>query len=301
MAYDGFRPNPLNRRRFLASTGVLAAAAAASSVVPTRANMLLANPLDDLIGDAAAPALGALARDTIAGVCAFTVPGGDEYSAAQGVTSETPGGIEAAADEFLIGALDDFLPLPQRVLQGLVANLARSMEDVELPGELFDAAEPVAAELDDVVGRLLESDETVPISLLIAMLLNFLATGVSPGSAAPDPFPSPFANLSYADKVEVFRRFEEPVPELIGAVDEQLTEPLQGSPSGLLQFVAGALLEFSAFPAYSEFHAFDTEAREATQRPIGWDLATYMPGRRTPAEGWDEFIGYFQDRRSVEG
>ena len=48
------------------------------------------------------------------------------------------------------------------------------------------------------------------------------------------------------------------------------------------------LLTLSGFSPYTEFHVFDPVARRATRRPIGWDLSLYMPGRITPADGWDD-------------
>jgi hypothetical protein len=44
---------------------------------------------------------------------------------------------------------------------------------------------------------------------------------------------------------------------------------------------------------------YDPATKTVSKRPVGWDLSSYMPGRTTPADGWDEFLGYFQGRQST--
>ncbi|MCW2986374.1 MAG: hypothetical protein JWR63_3944 [Conexibacter sp.] len=66
-----------------------------------------------------------------------------------------------------------------------------------------------------------------------------------------------------------------------------------------MRFLGGTLLEPAPFAPYSEYGVFDPATRRATRRPVGWDLSRSMPGRTTPADGWDELIGYHQDRRAV--
>src|SRR4051794_12597232 len=66
-----------NRRAFLWRTGSLGAAASIA-LYPSIARA--AGALDPVIDDIAAPALKMLARDTIAGLVAFEVPGSDKYS-----------------------------------------------------------------------------------------------------------------------------------------------------------------------------------------------------------------------------
>jgi hypothetical protein len=53
-----------------------------------------------------------LVQQTMNGLVAFIVPGPDRYSRAQGMTTKTPGGIEAGATPVLIRTLDRFLPGP---------------------------------------------------------------------------------------------------------------------------------------------------------------------------------------------
>ena len=78
-----------------------------------------------------------------------------------------------------------------------------------------------------------------------------------------------------------------------------LPQPLTQSVSGVLEFVAGALLEFSAFGAYSEFGVFDPATRRLTGRPVGWQIASYQPNG--VVDGWDDFKGYYQGRTEVTG
>ena len=77
-------------------------------------------------------------------------------------------------------------------------------------------------------------------------------------------------------------------------IDSKLSEPLKDSISGLLEFLAGALVEFVAFGSFSEFGVFDAATGTLTATPVGWTLTQYLalaPNNR-PVEGWDEFKGY---------
>jgi hypothetical protein len=50
---------------------------------------------------------------------------------------------------------------------------------------------------------------------------------------------------------------------------------------------------------YSEFDVFDHATRSLDARPVGWDLARYLPDGG-PRDGWDDLQGYFQGRRRVD-
>src|SRR5882672_3199017 len=123
-----------SRRSFLWRTGSLGAAATVA-LYPSIAKA--AGVLDPLIDDIAAPALKILARDTIAGLVAFEVPGSDKYSQAQGVTSTRPGGIDAKGDELFLIDLDDFLPLPDSYVHALAASFTTSVSEIPIPLELL--------------------------------------------------------------------------------------------------------------------------------------------------------------------
>jgi hypothetical protein len=115
-----------------------------------------------------------------------------------------------------------------------------------------------------------------PISGALAAILNGYATQVNP-HAAGGAFISPFARLKFADKIEVFRRFE--------------TDSV-GTP---LDFVAGVTISGVGFVCYSEWGAYDFEKRRLTGTPVGWITSGYTG----PADGRDELKGYFENRRSV--
>ncbi|MBW3657924.1 MAG: hypothetical protein KY457_04755 [Actinobacteria bacterium] len=141
----------------------------------------------------------------------------------------------------------------------------------------------------------LANDGTVPLSGGIASMINVVATSVNPvGGTAP--FPSTFARLSFDDKVETWRRLEEETRALDSS---SMPEPFAHS-SGVLQFVFGVLPGFVQFFAFSEIDVWDPAQRALTGRPVGWDHASYLEGLGTTTpEGWDEFLGYYQNRRSV--
>ncbi len=112
-----------------------------------------------------------------------------------------------------------------------------------------------------------------PLSATAATVLNGVAQVVNPDP--PDgPFSSPFANLSFQQKVTVFGYLEA----------DQALAPL------------ASLLEFAcAFLAYSEAGVFDSRTRKLTGWPVGWTISGYQGVSR----GHDEFKGYFQNRRKV--
>jgi hypothetical protein len=129
--------------------------------------------------------------------------------------------------------------------------------------------------------------------------LNFLATLVNPDSIV-GPFTSPFANLSFDQKIAAFRLVEEDATSVVALLDTNLPEPLKESLSGLLAFLPGALLEFAAFGIYGEFSAFDPQTRQLVGVPVGWQLSNYLAGANfTPVEGWNEFKGYLGGRTSA--
>jgi hypothetical protein len=289
-----------NRRAFLWRTGSLGAAASVA-LYPSIARA--AGVLDPVLSQIAAPALQVLARDTVAGLVAFEVPGGDAYSKAQRVTSTRPGGIDAKATDVLLTDLDGFLPVPDSYVHALAASFTTAVSDLPIPldllGPLARLGEKFAPQMDDALRSLTQSDTTVPLSLVIALTLNFLATQVNPSSIA-GPFPtSPFANLSFDDKAKAFEALEATDPQLLATLDSNAPEPLKDSLSGLLKFVGGALQEFGTYLSYGEWGVFDPKTKTVSKRPVGWDLSNYMPGRTTPADGWNEFLGYFEGRQST--
>jgi hypothetical protein len=118
---------------------------------------------------------------------------------------------------------------------------------------------------------------TLPASGGVSFLLNRYALEVNPAGAGP--FSSPFARLSFAEKAEVFKRFEADT-----AWDD--TE---------FKFVSGILPGFVAFLAWSEAGVIDPETRKPKRRPVGWRLSNYDG----PAEGHAELRGYYRGHRKA--
>lgn len=284
-------PARYGRRAFLVRSGVLGAAIAlvdVPSLLEPSAIGAATPSLMDL-----APVFDELSKDTINGLVAFVVPGPDLYSVAQGVHDTAPGGLAADGSAFMLNALDNFYPVPQEPLrllaQALATGISSNLPAVRLPLVLQELAD----ELDAVLKLLLSGETTVPLSLLVTLLLNFVATLVD-ATAVNGAFLSPFSRLNFKQKTEAFQLMETDAANIASMIDGQITEPVRNSVSGLIEFLAGALLEFSAFGSFSEFGVFDAATRTLTGTPVGWTLSNYLataPSNQ-PVEGWDEFKGY---------
>ncbi len=294
----------LRRRDLLLRAGVLGAAAVVSGSWVGTARANLPEALEGLLEQVGNPALRLLGHDTLAGLAVYAVPGPDRYSAAQKLTSSSPGPIEARAPKLLAHTLDNYVSWPDNYVHALVAAFSTGVSDVPVPPEALTgplrALELTGATLDDVIEVALRNDRTIPASLATALMMNFAATRVRPAAVA-GPIPaSPFANLTHAEKGKAFQLIEQADPALVELIDANAPQPLKRGASGLLRFLGNTLLTLAPYAAYSEFGVFDRRTRRATRRPVGWDLSRYMPGRTTPADGWPEFIGYYQGRRAVE-
>jgi hypothetical protein len=233
------------------------------------------------------------------------VPGNDAYSKAQGVTSLTPGAVDARAHELIMESADFFLPLPDNYAQAMAAAFVNGVSDQPLPAEFLAQVglqlEQGAVTLDQALAALLQNDGAVPLSLLFALFLNFEATAVNPVALVGPFLASPFANLKFADKAKVFERIERADTDLVAMLDDNLPESLRSELSGILKYVGGTLMEFAGYTPFTEYGAFDLEARVATSRPVGWAITQYLPGRMTPVDGHDEFIGYYKNHKSAAG
>jgi hypothetical protein len=120
---------------------------------------------------------------------------------------------------------------------------------------------------DVLIATVDESTPFIPsFSVQIAAILNGLAQGVNPGGGGT--LASPFANLSFAQKVAVFQIMDAtPALELFG----------------------GLLPLFAAFFCYSEAGVLDPATRKLTGQPLGWTLCHYQG----VADGRAELLGYF--------
>jgi hypothetical protein len=290
---------PLRRRAFLARIGVLGAALGGGGLL-TRSLLNPAdaatNPLLPTTVDLLRPVLAELARDTLNGLTTFALPGPDAYSRTQGVSSKTPGALEAGATDFMINALDHFVPFPDALAQPISAALVTGLADTGFAVPGLEVLPVQLRSLDRALAAYLQSDEAIPLSFPIAGLLNLMATQVNP-LAVNGTHLSPFARLTYAEKAKAFELIEKTDSDLVELLDVHFPEPLKASVSGLLKFVGGALIEFATFGAYGEFAVYDRASRTLKGRPVGWDLTGYQPDG--PVEGWDDFIGYYQGRKEV--
>jgi hypothetical protein len=290
---------PLGRRAFLARIGVLGAALGGGGLL-TRSLLNPAdaatNPLLPTTVDLLRPVLAELARDTLNGLTTFALPGPDAYSRTQGVSSKTPGALEAGATDFMINALDHFVPFPDALAQPISAALVTGLADTGFAVPGLEVLPVQLRSLDRALAAYLQSDEAIPLSFPIAGLLNLMATQVNP-LAVNGAHLSPFARLTYAEKAKAFELIEKTDSDLVELLDVHFPEPLKASVSGLLKFVGGALIEFATFGAYGEFAVYDRASRTLKGRPVGWDLTGYQPDG--PVEGWDDFIGYYQGRQEV--
>src|SRR5262245_13226458 len=106
------------RRTFLTHAGHLAGAAAILG--PFSASFTRTSAMVPSMAE------GNLLFDTMNAFVAFVVPGPDEYSVAQGVSSSESGGIDAGATAFLIGALDLSAPFAP----GFASTVAGILNDI---------------------------------------------------------------------------------------------------------------------------------------------------------------------------
>jgi len=146
-------------------------------------------------------------------------------------------------------------------------SVAQGASTVEAGGVDMGVTDLLIATLD-------ESTPFLPqFSATVAAILNGLAQVVNP--SAVGPFLSPFARLSFAEKAAVFQIMDG-------------TDPLKP--------LAGVLPAFVAFFCYSEAAVFDPATRSLTGEPIAWELSSYQG----VADGRNEFLGYFENRRNVQ-
>jgi hypothetical protein len=294
----------LSRRNFLARCGVLGAGAMFAGGPLAAIARAAPNPAAEL-AQAAGPIMRQLATDTVRGLVVFAVPGPDPYSKAQGESSTTPGAIEAKADALVLEALDFFLPLPDSYAQALAAAFATGVSDQPLPAGFLEQLglqiEQQAVTLDGALQQLMQSDGAMPLSLLIALTLNYEASAVNPAAMA-GAFPaSPFANLDMAGKAKVFENLETAQSDLVATLDKNAPEPMRGELSGLLKYVGGTLLEFAAFTPFAEYGVFDREKNRATSRPVGWEISQYLPHRMLPVDGRADLKGYYRGHKRAAG
>jgi hypothetical protein len=283
--------NELSRRAFLARTGVLGAG---TRMLPrfVAADRNAAAELGSLV-DVLRPVVGQLTRDTLNGFIAFVVPGNDEYSRAQGTPRDEAGGIAAGGTEFLVESLDRFPPFSIEAARPAASALITALGNLPMPmpgrmlgGILGPPVETIGL-LEDAVLFLVENDPAAPLSLPVALLLNYVATVVSP-SAFDGAMLSPFARLSFAQKARAMEMLETTQSPLIALIDTQVPEPLTRPVAGLLRFIGIALHEFAAFGSIGEAPQLDPAVRSLIGEPLG-GFTGVLP-EILANDGWDELL-----------
>jgi hypothetical protein len=218
------------RRELLLRAGAVGAGAMVAGLWPLSAKADVPPALEPLLRQIAEPAIDLLVHDTYAGLAVFAVPGPDRYSRAQGLTSATPGGVEARSPDLIQHTLDFYISWPDAYLHALAAAFREGVSDVPLPRDLLSAPllvlEAVGAKMDDALKLVLANDMTVPASLPLALLMNFAATQVRPSSVI-GPTPSPFANLKWHEKGLAFQRIEQANAELVALIDKNAPQPAE--------------------------------------------------------------------------
>lgn len=118
MTADNSQLKGISRRSFLEFLSV----AAASAILPAETFLTSAGL------EAARAASADLIVDTFNGLFAFVVPGPDEYSVSQGVSTSEPGGVDAAPATVLTATLDTstpFIPHFSATVATVLNNLAQ--------------------------------------------------------------------------------------------------------------------------------------------------------------------------------
>lgn len=282
--------NELSRRGFLARIGVLGAGA---RFLPRFVSAAPGATIE-LAGlvDALRPVLGQLTRDTLDGFIAFIVPGDDDYSRAQGTPRDDAGGIAVGGTDFLIESLDRFPPFSIDEARPAASALVSALAALPLPlpghllGGILGPSLQAIDQLEDAVLFLVENDPAAPLSLPVALLLNYVATVVNP-AALDGPMLSPFARLSFAQKARVMEMLETTRSPLLALIDSQVPAPLTEPVAGLLRFLGIALHEFAAFGSIGDAPSLDPAVRSLIGAPLG--AAAALPDLLA-GDGWDDVV-----------
>ncbi|MGH6646512.1 hypothetical protein [Aquabacterium sp.] len=279
----------LSRRRFTAALGGVSTLAGMAPLA-LHSQTALAQSTSPSRLERLNAMLNLFARDTLAGVSAFAVPGSDLYSLVQGQATLQAGGMAAKNDAFLVFMFDNYLPLPPPLGSSLSTSLGAPLRGISLP-----LGDGTTLNVGAAVTELLDTRDSLPLATIVALLLNAVALTVRPSSIV-GPFLSPFSRLSWKDKARVLELFENPGTEVLGAMGNVPTGLIK-TVLAYVQLIAVGLLAFAGFGSYSEWAFLDPATRQLRSRPVGWTLSRYQPNG--PVEGWDEFRGYYQDRRSA--
>jgi len=128
-----------------------------------------------------------LLHDTFNGLLVFIVPGPDDYSVAQGVSTVEPGGVDEGVTEILIATLDETTPfLPQ--FSGTVAGILNGIALVVNPSPSGQFLSPFACLLfAEKVAVFQIMDATDSLKPLAGVLPAFVAFFCYSEAAVFDP------------------------------------------------------------------------------------------------------------------
>jgi hypothetical protein len=193
------------------------------------------------------------------GVALAAVP---EIAASRAWATAMEAEVPALVRDTLEGVAAFVLPGPDRYseLQGVVDPRPGAVAAGAAAGlvEVVDALAPVTAPGN---------------AATVAAVLNAVAPQLNP-LVARSGAASPFARLSFSEKLALFTR-----------LDRDPAEPLR--------FLAAFVPALVALISYSEYGVLDRGTRRLRRRPVGWTLCGY----EGVADGRDELRGYYHGRR----
>jgi hypothetical protein len=162
----GLWGRPLSRRDFVLEMGGLAAATTAFLAV------------GDRWVDAARAADIDLVHDTLNGLVAFVVPGPDDYSLHQGVSTTEPGGIAASCTDALIVTLDGltpFVPSFSATAASILNDVAQQVDPAATGPFQSAFARLSFAEKVYVIAAMDGTDPLKPLAGFLPAIIGFLS------------------------------------------------------------------------------------------------------------------------------
>jgi len=164
----------LARRTFLTHAGRLAGA------------MTVLGPVSPSFGQRSAIVPVAeqnILRDTMNGFVAFVVPGPDEYSVAQGVSTSEAGGVDVHAGDFLIGALNlsaPFVPDFASTVAGILNDIASQINPTPSGPFASSFARLSFAEKARVLSVMEELEPLKPLAGVLPAIVAFITYSEGP-------------------------------------------------------------------------------------------------------------------------
>jgi hypothetical protein len=172
-------PKRISRRGFLGNMALVTAA-----LTITRATDLLTSRGWVQATEVVTPDL---LHDTFNGLLAFIVPGPDDYSVAQGVSTVEPGGVDIGVTDILIATLDEttpFLPQFSATVAGILNGIALVVNPSP-PGMFLSPFACLSFAEKAAVFQIMDSTE--PLKPLAGVLPAFVAFFCYSEAAVFDP------------------------------------------------------------------------------------------------------------------